>query len=110
MSRLGDLIVDHGPYDGISPPLSVRSYAMQADELNALRDELIALRAAAVDACPQQCQEETYSWQHFTPEQVDAYWIRCTLQGEHAEHEDEHTGLTWVSPATPDSDSPDDAS
>jgi hypothetical protein len=42
------------------------------------------------------CQEETYSWDHFTAEQVDAYWIRCTLQGPHDEHKDEHTGLTWT--------------
>lgn len=44
---------------------------------------------------PVPCQEETYSWDHFTAEQVDAYWIRCSLQGQHDEHKDEHTGLTW---------------
>jgi hypothetical protein len=26
---------------------------------------------------------------------LDSYWIRCTLQGTHDEHKDEHTGLTW---------------
>lgn len=49
MSRLGDMIIEHGPYDGVTPPLSVRSYAMQAEELNALRDELIGLRSDAAD-------------------------------------------------------------
>lgn len=42
------------------------------------------------------CEEETWSWWHFTPDQVDPYWIRCTLAGPHDEHEDENTGLTWV--------------
>lgn len=41
------------------------------------------------------CEEETHSWWHFTPEQLDSYWIRCTLAGPHDEHKDENTGLTW---------------
>jgi|SRR5690242_3756995 len=41
------------------------------------------------------CPAETWSWNHFTPNQVDPYWIRCTLRGDHAEHEDENTGLAW---------------
>lgn len=45
---------------------------------------------------PAQCSEETWSWAHFNPGQLDAYWIRCTLQGPHGEHKDEHTGLTWT--------------
>lgn len=98
MSRLGDLIIEHGPYDGVTPPLSVRSYAMQTDELNELRAELIELRAAAPP--PAQCEAETRSWDHFTPEQMDSYWIRCMLSGPHDEHEDENTGLTWKDQAS----------
>ncbi len=48
-----------------------------------------------------QCDEETLSWDHFTPEQVDRYWIRCTLLGQHDQHKDEHTGLTWRTEAQP---------
>lgn len=47
------------------------------------------------------CTEETRSWDHFTQEQTDSYWIRCTLSGPHDEHKDEHTGLTWRSEARP---------
>lgn len=43
----------------------------------------------------EECKEETWSWWHFTPDQVDPYWIHCTLAGPHEEHEDETTGLTW---------------
>lgn len=43
-----------------------------------------------------ECTEETYSWWHFTPEQLDPYWIRCTLVIPHDVHQDEHTGLTWT--------------
>jgi hypothetical protein len=57
------------------------------------------LWGALEDACaPDQaspCMAETWSWKHFTPEQVDGYLIRCSLQGQHDEHKDEHTGLTW---------------
>lgn len=53
-------------------------------------------RVASQPAPPEPCQAETRSWDHFTPEQADSYWIRCTLQGEHREHKDENTGLTWV--------------
>lgn len=42
------------------------------------------------------CNAEVWSWSHFTSEQVDPYWIRCTLAVEHTEHKDEHTGLTWT--------------
>ncbi|GIM88874.1 hypothetical protein Ato02nite_006670 [Paractinoplanes toevensis] len=49
---------------------------------------------------PRQCTEETRSWDHFTSEQADSYWIRCTLSGPHDEHEDEHTGLTWRTDAS----------
>lgn len=53
-------------------------------------------RSANVQSIPSACTAETRSWDHFTPEQMDSYWIRCTLQGPHDEHKDEHTGLTWV--------------
>lgn len=44
------------------------------------------------------CQEETWSWKHFSTEAVDGYWIRCTLSGPHDEHADTgNTGLTWRS-------------
>lgn len=43
------------------------------------------------------CDAEVYSWDHFRPEQIDSYWIRCTLPGKHNEHEDSHTGLKWRS-------------
>lgn len=43
------------------------------------------------------CPAETPSWDHYTPEQTDSYWIRCTLTHPHTEHKDEHTGLTWRS-------------
>lgn len=98
MSTLGDLIVEHGPYSqdlligaGFSGPLRW----VRAADLAALRDELIELRAAAKEPLVP-CQAETRSWDHFTPEQMDSYWIRCTLWGPHDEHKDEHTGLTWV--------------
>jgi hypothetical protein len=59
----------------------------------------------AADGAPQECREETHSWRHFTAEQVDSYWIRCTLAVPHDEHKDEHTGLTWVSQAMRDTGS-----
>jgi hypothetical protein len=49
------------------------------------------------DAEPQPREAETHSWRHFNAEQADSYWIRCTLQGPHDEHEDANTGLTWRS-------------
>lgn len=48
---------------------------------------------------PTQCTAETYSWDHFNSEQVDGYWIRCTLSGAHDDHQDEHTGLAWTANA-----------
>ncbi len=53
------------------------------------------LLALSERLAPKSCTAETRSWDHFTPEQVDSYWIRCTLTGSHDEHEDENTGLTW---------------
>lgn len=44
----------------------------------------------------EQCQAETRSWDHFRPEQIDSYWIRCTEFGQHDRHKDSHTGLSWA--------------
>lgn len=52
------------------------------------------------DIASQECQAETRSWDHFKPEQMDSYWIRCTARGPHSRHKDGHTGLTWTD-ATP---------
>lgn len=41
------------------------------------------------------CGEETYSWWHFSSEQIDPYWIACVLEGVHDQHYDEYTGLRW---------------
>lgn len=48
---------------------------------------------------PEPCAEETWSWDHFRDTQVDPYWIRCTEYGEHAEHRDSNTGLSWKTTA-----------
>lgn len=42
-----------------------------------------------------ECDEETWSLDHFNAEQADGYWIRCDLLGPHDKHKDKHTGLTW---------------
>lgn len=50
MSRLGDVLVDLGPIQQdyvVTPGLSSDLYWVRADELNALRDELIELRRLA---------------------------------------------------------------
>jgi hypothetical protein len=57
----------------------------------AVREATRAIKSARSEPCA----AETWSWDHFTPNQVDPYWIRCTLWGDHDEHEDENTGLTW---------------
>jgi len=41
------------------------------------------------------CDAEIHSWERFTPDQVDSYWIRCSRVGPHDDHEDSDTGLTW---------------
>jgi hypothetical protein len=41
------------------------------------------------------CESEVWSWERFTPDQVDPYWIRCTLTLPHDAHECENTGLVW---------------
>jgi hypothetical protein len=44
---------------------------------------------------PEPCTEETLSWDHFQPQQIDRYWISCGLAGPHDVHKDGHTGLSW---------------
>lgn len=46
----------------------------------------------------EQCNAEVWSWWYFNPDQVDAYWIQCTLSSPHPYtefHKDENTGLEW---------------
>jgi hypothetical protein len=68
--------------------------------------QIVMLSEAGLLATPagneasQECEAETRSWDHFTAEQMDSYWMRCTLRGPHDEHEDEHTGFRWTD-ATP---------
>lgn len=45
----------------------------------------------------EECAAEIHSWSVFRPEQIDSYWIRCTLQYPHEDHEDSHTGIKWKS-------------
>lgn len=54
----------------------------------------------------QECRAETWSWEHFNDQQVDPYWIRCTLMGYHEIHEDECTGLTWRATAEEEAQMP----
>ncbi len=102
VSHIGDLIIQHGPWvanrGAEQIDIELRLSLMNGGDLNALRDELLELRALASPP-PAECSAETYSWWHFIPEKLDGYWIRCTLQGPHDEHKDEHTGLTWKTPA-----------
>lgn len=62
-----------------------------------LNPETVEFPAPTMPPAP--CEVETRSWDHFTPEQMDSYWIRCTLSGPHDEHKDENTGLTWTAAA-----------
>ncbi len=64
------------------------------DQVNELRAERDRLKEDAPKR-PEPCTAETWSWNHFTPDQVDPYWIRCTLASEHDLHQDGNTGLTW---------------
>lgn len=45
------------------------------------------------------CSAELWSWDYFNDQQVDPYWMRCHLVGEHDEHENSETGATWRTPA-----------
>ncbi len=98
MSSLGDLIVTHGPWTpgrgAEQIDIELRLALYDGADLNALRDELIELRARCTPE-PDPCTAEAWSWEHFNDEQADGYWITCDVRGAHVEHEDEHTGLTW---------------
>lgn len=66
--------------------------------------EVLAALDGAPDGAPEPelepCTAEIHSWskQAFHQNQdIDLYWIRCTLLGKHDEHEDSNTGLTWRS-------------
>jgi hypothetical protein len=54
---------------------------------------------------PEPCTEETLSWDHFQPQQIDRYWISCGLAGPHDVHRDGHTGLSWRDVKAPAADS-----
>jgi hypothetical protein len=42
------------------------------------------------------CDAEIHSWQVFTPDQTDSYWMRCDLVGPHTRHENSETGAHWT--------------
>lgn len=68
-------------------------------------DEAIRSGIEAVDQLhsreSEPCPAEVWSWDHFRPSQLDGYWIRCSLLGQHERHEDANTGLTWADQASP---------
>lgn len=65
-------------------------------QADALREAGLLIQDESDDALQEECQAETRSWEHFKPEQIDSYWIRCTARGPHSRHKDGHTGLTWT--------------
>lgn len=60
---------------------------VDAEVLHAILDEH--------DPAPESCEAELHSWDHFSREQVDQYWMRCDRLGPHDEHENSETGATW---------------
>lgn len=90
-----------GKQPGIYLREQVRELALEAGSIVHLLAELDqAMHELRRDEASGVCTAETWSWRHFTSEQVDAYWIRCTLGGPHEQHEDENTGLTWTDTTT----------
>jgi hypothetical protein len=87
--------------DAYEEALDLACYLRQAiaERVHETRDAPSGLRPAPSAEPDEQCSAETRSWDHYTPEQSDSYWIRCTLWGAHGMHKDEHTGLTWVDKA-----------
>ncbi len=79
---------------GLPVPTPQEFAARVVQQLDARGFEVVAQRPS-----PAPCAAETWSWDHFNSEQVDGYWIRCTLQGTHDDHQDEHTGLAWTATA-----------
>jgi hypothetical protein len=58
-------------------------------------DHLDEAHRSAHDRLHAPCGEELHSWDYFRPEQVDSYWMRCDLTGQHLEHENSDTGAHW---------------
>lgn len=65
--------------------------------LSEAADDLLAIVGAPGvtddDATP--CDDEAYSWDHFSPKAVDPYMMRCHVLGSHDVHENSETGATW---------------
>lgn len=84
-------------------PMPARVLASWARSIAQTRTHELEADAATADVEElrggEPCDAETHAWDHYRPEQLDSYWIRCTLTGEHDVHEDAHTGLTWRSNA-----------
>jgi hypothetical protein len=43
-----------------------------------------------------ECEAEAYSWDYFSHNAVDPYWMRCDLTYPHDEHENQGTGAKWT--------------
>lgn len=55
-------------------------------------------RLAALGVEPpekKECEAELSSWDHFSPNAVDFYWIQCDEVGAHVRHKNYETGATW---------------
>jgi hypothetical protein len=61
------------------------------DLFNVLGNELNAWNEPE----PANCTAEMWSWNYFQPAQIDAYYMRCHLSGDHDEHENSETGAKW---------------
>lgn len=61
------------------------------EETERIAEELAAFEVKAAEPCT----AETPSWDHYSPDLIDSYWIRCTELGPHEKHRDSNTGLTW---------------
>lgn len=59
-----------------------------------------------LEPAPEPCTEETFSRWHYRPEQIDPYWVRCTLTGPHDAHKNGELGLTWPRDPAPSAPSP----
>ena len=43
-----------------------------------------------------ECDDEINSWDVFTPNQIDYYWLQCNLEQDHEGlHKNSETGGTW---------------
>lgn len=105
----GDEVITRGrmgPNEPVQPPTGRRP-ELVAVVVNG--DQALAARICALlnadQLDPEPCTEETLSWDHFQPQQIDRYWISCGLAGPHDVHKDGHTGLSWRNVKTPAADS-----